>query len=154
MRRIELTTYLDAPPDRVWEEVLRPALLLYVSRGVLSFRPLDPPQFPDLWAPGAYRVGVVLLGWLPLGWQIVQIEFPPATPPCRRMRDNGRGWALRRSDHLIEIAPEGAGTRYTDRVEIEAGVLTPLIAAGAGLLFRHRQKRWRRLVAQGFDYAA
>jgi hypothetical protein len=55
-------------------------------------------------------------------------------------------------DHWITIAPGAADgtTHYTDRVEIEAGLLTPLIAGFARVFYAHRQRRWRALAATGF----
>lgn len=34
---------------------------------------------------------------------------------------------------------------YSDVVDIEAGALTPVVAAFAALFYRYRQRRWRRL---------
>jgi hypothetical protein len=58
----------------------------------------------------------------------------------------------RRWDHWIAIEPERRGTRYTDTVHIDAGLLTPLIVAFARIFYRHRQRRWRRLAKSGFAY--
>ena len=55
------------------------------------------------------------------------------------------GW-----DHWIEVAPDGEGTRDTGRVTVEAGLPTPFVALFAHIFYR--QRRWRRLVADGFDY--
>jgi hypothetical protein len=35
-------------------------------------------------------------------------------------------------------------------VHIDAGMLTPLVAAFARLFYAHRQKRWRALAKNGF----
>jgi hypothetical protein len=55
-------------------------------------------------------------------------------------------------DHWIEIAPESSGTRYLDRIHLDAGLLTPLIAAFAAIFYNYRQKRWRKLVRSNFAY--
>ena len=92
-----------------------------------------------------------LLGVLPLGWQEIRITRPTPTGETRHLRDAGRGALARRWDHLITVAPAGPGrTRYTDRVEVEAGWLTPAVWAFARLFYAHRQRCWRRLVARGF----
>ncbi len=148
---VELTTLLDAPAERVWAEVNRPALLQHVARPLVAFRPLDPPRFPERWDERPYRVGVRLFGVLPLGWQVVGIRRPPDTGLARHLRDDGHSALVRRWDHLITVEPAGPGrTRYTDRVEVEAGVLTPVVWAFAALFYRHRQRRWRDLAARGF----
>ena len=150
MAVVELSTVLDAPPERVWEEVNRPALLRFVAHPFVRFDPLDPPAFPERWEEREYRVRVRQLGVIPLGWQVIRIERPAPVGGTRYLRDNGRGALARRWDHLITVAPAGPGrTRYTDRVEIEAGPLTPFVWAYARAFYAHRQRRWRALVAEG-----
>ena len=51
----------------------------------------------------------------------------------------------------MQALPDGR-TRYTDSVEVRAGLLTPLVWAFATAFYRHRQRRWRRLVRRGFRY--
>ena len=154
MALVELSTLLDAPPERVWAEVNRPALLHFVAHPFIAFDPLDPPTFPERWEEREYRVRVRPFGAIPLGWQVVRIERPAPSAGAFYLRDNGRGALARRWDHLITIEPAGPGrTRYTDRVEVEAGPLTPLVWAFARAFYAHRQRRWQRLVARGFRYS-
>lgn len=150
---VERSTVLDAPPERVWEELRRPALLNFVAYPILTFEPVDPPAFPKQWEAREYRVLPRLFGAVPLGWQVVGIELPATTGDVQQVRDNGRGALIRRWDHLVTIEPAGPGrTRYTDRVEVEAGPLTPLVWAFAQVFYAHRQRRWQRLVERGFRY--
>ncbi|MCE2843225.1 MAG: hypothetical protein ACK44O_05930 [Novosphingobium sp.] len=151
MRTVELSTYLDAPPEQVWDHVQTSRLLHYVARGMIRFVPAGAP-FPERWTAGEYRTWMWLFGIIPLGWQAIGIELPPQEPGRHVVRDNGHGPLIRRWDHWIEITAEEEGTRYVDRVHIEAGLLTPLIWAFARLFYAHRQRRWRKLVAAGFRY--
>lgn len=154
MTLVEVSTFLPAPPERVWELVLQPATLEQVSAPLLRFTPRKSP-FPGRWAAGEYQMGVKLYGLIPLDDQIVGIEFPDHAGPGYRLRDNGRacardggpGGLIKRWDHLMLVEPDGDGTRYTDRVEVEAGALTSAAALFARTLYRHRQANWRRLFA-------
>ena len=152
-RTVEISTHLDTDPDAIWDHVRRPETLAYVSRGMVRFTPTDPPSWPERWAPGEYRAAMRVLG-LPMGEQVIGIAYPDDEGTVRRMRDDGRGRGIPVWDHMIEVAPEEDGTRYTDRVRIEAGWRTPFVAAFARRLYAHRQARWRRLVANGFDLSA
>ena len=150
---VELSTVLDAPPERIWEAVNRTALHAYVTRPLLTFEPVDPPILPERWEEQEYRVRMKLFGIVRLGWQIVKVERPTTEGASKQIRDNGRGALIRRWDHLITIEPAGPRrTRYTDWVEVEAGLLTPLVWAFARVFYAHRQRRWQRLVAHGFRY--
>ncbi|MFD1767872.1 hypothetical protein ACFSAG_13575 [Sphingorhabdus buctiana] len=151
MRRVELSTFLDATPETIWAHVQTPKLLHYVTRGMIRFLPKGKP-FPDKWVEGEYRVWMLLFGWLPVGWQAIRIEMPQQASGKYVVRDNGYSRLIKRWDHWIEITAEGTGARYIDRVEIEAGFLTPLIWAFARLFYAYRQRRWQRLVARRFAY--
>lgn len=153
MKAIQISTYLDAAPDEVWDHVTRSSLLLYVAKGFISFRADDPLGFPERWREGAYKAWMSLWGVLPIGWQIIRIEYPPMKGATRLLRDNGFSPMIKIWDHMIEVSPEAHGTHYVDRITIEAGVLTPLVALFARYFYQHRQRRWRTLVARGFDYA-
>lgn len=152
MTSIEISTVLNAPAETVYEHAQTSQLLHYVTRGVLSFHPIDPPEFPERWRDGEYKTGMRWKGVLPIGWQVIRIETQPVRGDVRSLRDNGYGPLIRKWDHMIEIRPVDAGCSYVDRLDLEAGLLTPVVAAFASRFYRHRQKRWRRLVANSFDY--
>lgn len=158
MKIVEVSTYLDAPPDVIREHAIRPQLLEFVSKGMIRFKPIDPPAFPETWEDGAYRVGMYWKGFVPIGWQSIGIEHQSKGADTDengvwRLRDNGHSATIRSWDHMLSIAPEGRGTRYGDRLDLDAGLLTPLVALFAKRFYEHRQKRWRLLVENDFDYS-
>jgi hypothetical protein len=126
---------------------------MYVNAGLLTFQTAEAAPLPEIWREGRYRVHLKLFGWLPIGEQYIGIE-QPVDGDRWFVRDNGSGIIARVWDHLIFVEPDGEGTRYTDRVRIEAGVLTPFVVLFAHIQYRYRQCRWRRLVANHFDYGA
>lgn len=147
---IELTTRLPASADRVWQELRKPALLEHVAAGRLRFVPIEPPALPEHWQDGDYRVALRGFGWLPLGEQVISIRIRDED---RTLHDRGSSRFFRRWDHRISVEPDGPdATRYTDSVEFDAGILDPLLLPLVKDFFRHRQRRWRRLVENGFDH--
>lgn len=153
MKTIEMKTVLPAETAVVWDHVLQPRLMCFVAKGMLTFQPIEPKEFPERWSAGRFRVRKRLYGLLPIGWQEISIEFLPDQGRMQRMRENGRGWLIPTWDHTIVVEPVEGGTRYVDLVKIEAGVLTPLVVAFARRFFAHRQRRWHKLVEAHFDYA-
>jgi hypothetical protein len=149
---VELSTTLDCTPEEAWSRVQTSALLMHVAAPLIRFTPQGGKPFPAIWAPGEYRAWMWLFGIVPIGWQAVVISHPEPNGETRFIRDNGYGPLIRRWDHWITIAPGAAEgtTHYTDRVEIESGLLTPLIAAFARVFYAHRQRRWRALAATAF----
>ena len=153
--RIELETRLACRPESAWRKLMEPALLVHIASPLIRFVPIDPPALPTRWAEGRYRVAMRVLGMIPIGAQWVGLELPDGPEPegwPRRVRDDGSGDLAKRWDHWIEIAPhpEG-GTRYVDRVDVEAGWLTLGVWLFAQLFYRHRQSRWRRLAERELD---
>ncbi len=153
MDTVEISTHLNAPPERVWEEVNRPKLLLFVSHPVLQFRLVEPANLPDQWADGDYVFKLRWRGIVPFGKQVISISRPSTEGALRCLRDNGRSALAKRWDHLISVEPDGDGTRYTDRIEIDAGIATPIVAIFARSFYAHRQKRWHKLVKANFHYS-
>ena len=160
--KLRVTTMIDAPVEKVWQEVCSTRLLAYVASPLMAFDPVDPPRLPARWEAGDYRVMMKALGFLPLGKQIIGIRYPRGELAGReanagplQLRDAGSGALTKVWDHLITISARDDGrTCYIDDVEIKAGLLTPFIWLFALVFYRHRQARWRRLAAMGFDYAA
>jgi hypothetical protein len=148
MMRVLLTTKLPVSAETAFALVRMPALLRHIAAPVLVFAPLDPPAFPPVWQECAYLVLVRLGGFLPLGRQWIDISHENAPDGSFRMRDNGHGDLARRWDHRITITPVAEGCRYVDDVEIDAGLLTPFVWCFARGFYAHRQRRWRKLVAQ------
>ncbi len=154
---IHLSTTLRCTPQQAWREMQRPALFAYVTAPLVRFHAVQPPTLPEVWGEGSYRIRMALFGLLPLGEQSIVIVAPAVggTPerPHYEMYDRGYGQLARKWHHTIRIrTAEDGSTLYSDHVEIEAGLLTPFVVVFASVLFRWRQRRWRRLAGSGFDY--
>jgi hypothetical protein len=143
---VRRSTKLPISADDTIALVCTPALLNHVAAPLLRFVPLEPKTFPREWQDEPYLVRVLLAGVLPLGRQWIDISRVEAADGSFRLRDNGRGDLARRWDHWITITAEKDGACvYVDEVEIEAGLLTPLVGIFARLFYSHRQRRWRSL---------
>ena len=154
--RIERSVLLPCAPQRCFEAVQTPRLLEYVAKPMLRFVPLAPSTWPVRWESRAYLVAVRFLGLLPIGRQWVNISWRDRSQEFGHfyveLRDDGRGTLMSKWDHLITIEACGEGSRYTDCVEVQAGLLTPLVWLFAWCFYRHRQRRWHKLVVNGFDF--
>lgn len=140
---------LPTNADEVWRRVLGPRLFIEVSKPVLSITPLDVSDFPEIWEDRSYRVALRLFGLIPLGWQVIEPSFPEPQGETRRLLDNGHSALIRKWHHEISVIPQGETTLYRDRLEIDAGLLTPIVALFARLFFAHRHKRLAKLFGPG-----
>ncbi len=131
--------------------------MVHIAQPLLYVTPVDPPQLPNRWEEREYLVAMHLLGLLPLGQHTVRISGQDHTQRDGRfsveLRDNGSGTLIARWDHRIFILAAAQGCDYTDQVDIQAGLLTPLVWLFAWGFYRHRQRRWQQLVSRSFSYA-
>ena len=142
---------LAASADAVWDAVESTTTFAYVAGPLLRFPAAELAE--ARWLPGMeLEDRVLLLGFIPLGRHRIRIES--ADRATRRLQTREAGGLVRAWDHEIRVeAIDDGSCRYSDRLEIEAGALTPVVGVFAWLLFRYRHYRWRRLVTSLSDAA-
>jgi len=143
MEIVDISTELAAPASAVWAAVKTPAAFRTVTRGVLTMPVLNDRR--ENWREGETVQGwVFLFGLLPFSrhrLHVAGIDDAEMT-----LRSQERGGPLRRWDHDISVtAIDDHRCRYRDRIEIDAGVLTPVVVRYAHWFYRLRQRRWRDL---------
>ncbi len=152
--RIELSTVLESPPNDIYQELSKSERCLQVSKPLLTFQPLDPEILPETWQPGDYRVRMKLFNVIPFGEHTLRVSIIESndTPGMERyiLQDDGQGVWVSRWDHLAIVRSNRQGvTHYTDHINIEAGILTPVVWLFAGIFYAYRQSRWRQIVRAG-----
>ena len=152
-----MTSTLPCSAARLSDELGRPALFLHITARLLVFSPVDPPTAAAVWTPGVYRFRLLVGGRLPLGEhtvdaQQVGVADPAVAAPQQVWHDAGHSALIKSWDHKIILEPVGESTRYTDEVEIHAGLQTVPAWLFAHLFYRHRQRRMAEVVAADFDY--
>jgi hypothetical protein len=144
MKTIHVSTVLDAPAELVWSEVQTRRLLDEVLAPVVRIAPVRGGILPGRWTHGATaRCRLYLFGFIPLG--VHTLEFLRVDGARREIQTHESDALVARWDHLVRVEPAGSQCRYSDEVVIDAGRLTPVVALFANLLYRHRQRRWRRI---------
>ena len=145
LRTVTVSSVFNAPADVIWARLGHVETLRYIARPFAYFTPLDDDEAE--WKAGAgYRFRFRVFGVLPMGIHHISV--------ARWDRDN---WHIEthESDHLakiwnhtIRLEPQAdSRTKYTDIVEIDAGRLTWLVKCWSLMFYRHRQRRWKRLLS-------
>ena len=143
MAIIDRSTVLEAPAHAVWGRVKTPAAFRAVTRRLL-FMPVIRKR-TDEWREGETVVGwVFLFGFLPFARHhllIVRIDESTHTLSSQEF-----GGLITTWNHDIEVEPiDSESCHYGDRIQIEAGIMTPVIVLYARWFYRMRQRRWRAL---------
>lgn len=140
--KVFVTTVLDVQAGTAWQIVKQSSTLVYVTKGMLGFKGAE--SFPIEWQAGeTVKTRLRLLSVLP-AWQH-EIRFVQVKD--NRLITEESGGLIKQWDHVIHITPiDENKSQYTDRVDIKAGVFTPVIFLFAHLFYRYRQYRWKRLI--------
>lgn len=149
--RVFVESVLPATAESVWAALQRTETLQRVAAPVLHFRPAEPGGLPARWSEGCEAtLRLFLFGVLPLGRHTIRIAMVDQVRGEIHTRETGLMTPV--WNHTIRIAPLGAqATRYSDEVEIRAGLRTPLVWLFARFFYRHRQRRWRELLGSGSE---
>jgi hypothetical protein len=143
---VNVSTVLAAPAARVWQAIKETTTLPAVTRGMMSLR--SPEPLPREWQAGDLcRMKLAFFHVVP-GWTH-EIKVVGLDEARRELRSEEHGGPVRRWDHRLAVEPlDDCSSRYTDHVEIDAGLLTPAVWLFAQAFYRYRQWRWRRLIGQ------
>jgi len=138
---VTVSTDLAIPAARARELALKPPLLEYVLWPWVQMPPIEP--LPETITEGQ-RITAKLrfLGVLP-GWcHTLTIQRLGELEIASREH----GGPVREWNHRLTFQETSPGScRYTDSVEIHAGLATPTVVLFAHLIYRYRQWRWRAL---------
>jgi hypothetical protein len=146
MAVIEHSTHLEAPVDVIWGAVKTPAAFRRVTRGLVRMPAIQ--ERKDEWREGETVVGwVFLFGVLPFARH--HIHVAKIDEASRVLSSRERGGLVRVWNHDIEVTSvDDLSCRYRDRIEIRAGLVTPVIVLYAHWFYRMRQRRWRALAKE------
>jgi hypothetical protein len=145
---VYVQSVLPCSPDAAWAEVQKSSLLIEVARPLVSIRPAGASAFPERWERNQlHLVRSRLFGLIPLGTRI--LFFDRVDDELREIRTRENDPLVRNWDHVIAVRASSDGrTLYSDRIRIDAGVLTPVVWLFALCFYRHRQRRWQRVAAR------
>jgi hypothetical protein len=143
--KVRVESVLPCPPDEVWAEVQRPALLVEVVRPLILLKPADAPQFPDRWQQGTtVRFRSYLFSLIPVDLRTVLFER--VDDAARQIQTREHDLLVRHWDHLISVQPVANGqTLYSDEIIFSGGPFSPLVWLFALWFYRHRHRRWQRV---------
>lgn len=144
MKTIHVETELPTDADLVWRAMKHPASFLYVCRGLIGIPALVGRTEPMV--EGERGTGwLFLFHVIPLSRHTIHlVEIDEGT---RTLRSREHGGILRAWNHTLHVEPvDERRSRYSDTVEIDAGPFTRIVASAAIVIYRYRQRRWRRLV--------
>ncbi len=146
MAIVDVSSSLSASADAVWNAVKTPGAFRKVTRGLLAMPVIN--QRRDEWREGETVIGwVFLFGFIPFSRH--HLHIAKIDDQARTLSSRERGGLLKRWDHDIIVTHVSPDTcSYRDRIDIDAGVVTPVVVLYAKFFYRIRQRRWRILAKE------
>lgn len=141
-----ITTTFCADIDEMWTALQKTSSLMYVAAPILTFKREDGESLPERWElDREYPMKLYLLGIVPLGKHSIRIKRMDTEK--KEILSQEEGFMARTWNHhiMVEKADE-RNIRYTDAIEVKAGLLTVFVWMFAHLFYRHRQRKWKRLL--------
>lgn len=144
MRTVHIETILPTDADRVWPAMLSPVTFLYVCKGLFGFPALSGRS--EALHPGERGTGWLFAFHLLPAYRHT-IEIVEVDEAGRTVRTHEYGGVLTAWNHTLHVEPvDERSCRYSDTVDIDAGVATTLVAALAMGIYHYRHRRWHKLV--------
>ncbi len=146
-KTIIVSSEFPAGAEVIWNRLLDIGTLQHIANPMMTFKPILQKSDEGAWTEGgAYVFKIRLFGLIPIGGchtiavkGIVRKHYVLQTHEYNR---TVTVW-----DHRIALKPMSNGnTHYSDIVEIYAGWLTPVVAVWSKVFYRHRQKKWKKLL--------
>jgi hypothetical protein len=140
---IRISSVFPAAPDTIWPLLMQVETLRYIAAPYAAFSPLGGET---LWREGAVLRFRLRIFGIPLGIHTISIQKIDRTLYTIKTFEGNT--AVPVWNHTIIIEPVEGGARYTDEVEIGAGRLTGAVALWSRAFYRHRQKKWLKLLSR------
>jgi len=143
-----ITSTFEYTDKDFWKKIIEPKSLQYVASPILSFLPIAGEDLGAEWVTDkTYKLKLRLFRIIPLGFH--QIKVIRIDRVSNTIVTNESGSLAPIWNHTVIFSQIGQRElRYTDEIEIGAGMLTPAVWLFAHLFYRHRQRRWKHLLSQ------
>lgn len=145
-KTVTQTTVLQASKKEVFERLQKLKTLQYIAAPFAKFIPVDGGR--DIrWLEGStLSFRFYLFGFIPFGIHTIHVLSFCEDKGFSTHEHNAHVPVWNHQIFLEEVSPKT--TRYTDRVEIGAGWKTPFVALWAKAFYKHRQKKWQKLLSE------
>ena len=141
---VKVHTQLPTSADHAWRVLARRDTFPYATCGAFGYTGAE--RSPEELHEGQEIQTRILFSHLIPAWRH-HLRLVHVDEGRREILSQERGGFIRAWNHRVYIEPENTvRCRYTDEIEIRAGIVTPLVWAFAHLSLRYRQLRLRRLI--------
>jgi hypothetical protein len=143
-KKVSISSYLDAPAEKVWEKIQDVATLVEICKPLARFKPVS-GKMPLHWKEKAtLSFKFYAYGMIPFGKHDIFLER--VDPLALEIQSREKNSIVKVWDHLIRIEPVSENrVKYTDEIVVYAGIFTWFVARWSVMFYRHRQRKWSKI---------
>jgi len=139
-----IQTYFNTSTEKAWNTLKKKDTFLFITHGFLGF--IGSKNWPGEFYEGQEIDTRFVFFHIFPAWKhylrVVRLDNN-----SKELYSNEKGGPIKIWNHLIKIEPEAdQSCKYTDQIEIKAGLLTPFVWGYAHIFYRYRQHRWKKLI--------
>jgi len=142
----KISTVMKTSPELLWNEIIKPSSLQYVAAPILYFYPENGTDLKSKWEINKeYNLRLFFLKFIPFGFHKIIVKNIDISK--NEIVTNESGLLAKVWNHTIKFnAINSNQIIYTDIIEIKAGFLTIFIWVFSHYFYRHRQRKWKKLL--------
>lgn len=141
-----ISCLIQTDENLFWKELQKPSSLFRVASPILKFVQSEDCPTLDSWELNTnYKFKLFLFTIIPFGEHVIRLV--EMSKEEKRIVTNEHGSLTRVWNHTIVLEPYNDSLiRYTDIIEIEAGLLTAFVWLFSHIFYRHRQRKWKKFI--------
>jgi len=142
--KIIISSTLNNSAEKIWERILNIETLIEICKPMATFKSVTNEKNIKWELNKEYVFTLFIYGLLPFGKHKILLEKLDKENKIILSKEHNN--IVRIWNHKILMENSGENIiKYTDEVEIYAGIFTFFVAIWAKMFYKHRQKKWETI---------
>ena len=141
--RITISSILDNSSEKIWNKLLDVETLIYICEPLATFKTKEKNLIK--WELNKeYVFKLFIYRFIPFGNHKIILEKIDENSKIIISKEHNS--IVKIWNHKIRMEDKGENCiKYTDEVELYAGVFTSFVAIWGIIFYKHRQKKWKKI---------
>ena len=142
--KIIVSSILNNSAEKIWNKILNIETLIYICKPMITFKSKTKENNMKWELKKEYIFRLFIYGFLPFGNHSIILEKIDENNKIIISKEHNNIITI--WNHIIKMENNGEKSiKYTDEVEIYAGIFTFFVAIWSIIFYKHRQKKWAKI---------
>jgi hypothetical protein len=145
--KIIISSILNKPAEKIWSKLLDVETLIYICKPMATFKTTTKDKNMKWELNKEYVFKLLIYGFIPFGNHRIILEKIDGTNKIIISKEHNK--IVKIWNHIIKMENNGEDNiKYTDEVEIYAGIFTLFVAIWGIIFYKHRQRKWKKVAKE------